>query len=76
MTTLKVGIARYEEMQARTMRIARGERHVFPREIEGLWPVLGSSLIVKALTPRSVQVATTVSKRTQSFTECTQSFTE
>jgi predicted transcriptional regulator len=26
MTTLKVGIASYEEMKARTMRIARGER--------------------------------------------------
>ena len=25
MTTLKVGIANYEEMKARTMRIARGE---------------------------------------------------
>ncbi|MPZ21732.1 MAG: helix-turn-helix domain-containing protein [Luteitalea sp.] len=28
MTTLKVGIASYEEMKARTMRIARGERRV------------------------------------------------
>lgn len=28
MTTLKVGIASYEEMKARTMAIARGERHV------------------------------------------------
>ncbi len=26
MTTLKVGIASYEEMKARTMRIARGEQ--------------------------------------------------
>jgi predicted transcriptional regulator len=32
MTTLKVGIASYEEMKTRTMRIARGEQHVSPRE--------------------------------------------
>ncbi|MGQ0561164.1 MAG: HVO_A0114 family putative DNA-binding protein [Gemmatimonadota bacterium] len=28
MTTLKVGIASYDEMKARTLRIARGEQHV------------------------------------------------
>ena len=28
MTTLKVGIATYDDMKARTMAIARGERHV------------------------------------------------
>jgi predicted transcriptional regulator len=32
MTTLKIGIASYEEMKARTMAIARGERRVTPRE--------------------------------------------
>jgi predicted transcriptional regulator len=32
MTTLKVGIASYEEMKARTMRIARGEQRVAPGE--------------------------------------------
>jgi predicted transcriptional regulator len=32
MTTLKVGIATYEEMKARTMRIARGEYRVAPDE--------------------------------------------
>ena len=32
MTTLKVGIASYEEMKARTMRIARGEHRVAPGE--------------------------------------------
>jgi predicted transcriptional regulator len=32
MTTLKVGIASYEEMKARTMRIARGEHRVAPDE--------------------------------------------
>jgi predicted transcriptional regulator len=32
MTTLKVGIASYEEMKARTMRIARGEQRVGARE--------------------------------------------
>ena len=28
MTTLKVGIASYEEMKARTMAVARGERRI------------------------------------------------
>jgi len=32
MTTLKVGIASYEEMKARTMAIARGERRAVPGE--------------------------------------------
>jgi len=32
MTTLKVGIASYEEMKARTMAVARGERRVSPGE--------------------------------------------
>jgi predicted transcriptional regulator len=32
MTTLKVGIASYEEMKTRTMRIARGEHRVAPGE--------------------------------------------
>jgi predicted transcriptional regulator len=31
-TTLKVGIASYEDMKARTMAIARGERRVAPGE--------------------------------------------
>lgn len=32
MTTLKVSIASYDEMKSRTMRIARGEQRVSPRE--------------------------------------------
>ncbi len=28
MTTLKIGIANYDEMKARTMAVARGQRHV------------------------------------------------
>ena len=32
MTTLKVGVASYEEMKARTMAVARGERRVSPNE--------------------------------------------
>jgi predicted transcriptional regulator len=32
MTTLKVGIASYEEMKARTMAVARGERRTVPDE--------------------------------------------
>lgn len=32
MTTLKVGIASYEELKARTMRIARGEQRASPDE--------------------------------------------
>ena len=34
MTTLKVGIATYEEMKARSMAVARGERRVVPGEPE------------------------------------------
>lgn len=32
MTTLKIGIASYEEMKERTMAVARGERRVSPDE--------------------------------------------
>lgn len=32
MTTLKVGIASYEEMKARTLAVARGERRIEPGE--------------------------------------------
>lgn len=32
MTTLRVGIANYEDMKARTMAVARGERRVAPGE--------------------------------------------
>jgi predicted transcriptional regulator len=32
MTTLKVGIANYEEMKSRTMRIARGKQRVSSRK--------------------------------------------
>jgi predicted transcriptional regulator len=32
MTTLRVGIASYDEMKARTMAVARGERRVAPNE--------------------------------------------
>src|SRR5580658_5820537 len=32
MTTLKVGIASYDEMKSRTMRIARGEHRISPRD--------------------------------------------
>jgi predicted transcriptional regulator len=32
MTTLKVGIASYEDMKARTMAVARGERRIAPEE--------------------------------------------
>ena len=32
MTTLKVGIASYEDMKARTMAVARGQRRVAPDE--------------------------------------------
>jgi predicted transcriptional regulator len=32
MTTLKVGIASYEEMKARTIAVARGTRRLSPRE--------------------------------------------
>jgi len=32
MTTLKIGIASYEDMKARTMAVARGEQRVSPDE--------------------------------------------
>ena len=32
MTTLRIGIASYEEMKARTMAVARGERRISPTE--------------------------------------------
>jgi predicted transcriptional regulator len=32
MTTLKVGIASYEDMKARRMEVARGKRRVLPGE--------------------------------------------
>src|SRR5208337_73794 len=32
MTTLKVGIANYEDMKARTLAVARGERRIAPDE--------------------------------------------
>jgi predicted transcriptional regulator len=32
MTTLKVGIASYEDMKARTMAVARGEQGIAPDE--------------------------------------------
>ena len=32
MTTLKVGIASYEDMKARTMAVARAERRISPDE--------------------------------------------
>jgi predicted transcriptional regulator len=32
MTTLKVGIATYEEMKARTMAVVRGEHRITPKE--------------------------------------------
>ncbi len=32
MTTLKVGVASYEDMKARTLAVARGERRVAPNE--------------------------------------------
>jgi len=36
MTTLKIGIASYEEMKARTMEVARGKRRIAPGEPKGL----------------------------------------
>ena len=36
MTTLKVGIASYEDMKARTMAVARGEQRIAPERAEGL----------------------------------------
>lgn len=38
MTTLKIGIASYEEMKARTLAVARGERNVPPAEPKVWFP--------------------------------------
>lgn len=38
MTTLKIGIASYEEMKARTLAVARGERKVSPAEPKVWFP--------------------------------------
>ncbi|MDE2516121.1 MAG: helix-turn-helix domain-containing protein [Rhodospirillales bacterium] len=38
MTTLKVGIASYEEMKARTMAVARGEKRIAPDEPKVWFP--------------------------------------
>jgi predicted transcriptional regulator len=38
MTTLKVGIATYEEMKARTLTVARGERRIRPGEPKVWFP--------------------------------------
>ncbi len=42
MTTLKVGIADYEEMKARTMRIARGEEKPAPSDPNVWFPSMES----------------------------------
>jgi predicted transcriptional regulator len=42
MTTLKVGIADYEEMKARTMRIARGEEKPAPGDPKVWFPSMES----------------------------------
>jgi predicted transcriptional regulator len=38
MTTLKVGIASYEDMKARTMAVARGEKRIKPSEPKVWFP--------------------------------------
>ena len=75
MTTLKVGIASYEEMKARTMSVARGERRVKAEEPK-VWfvqvplhvpaSVRGVKAVVAApaLHARKAATASTTPKRT------------
>ncbi len=41
MTTLRVGIASYEEMKAMTLAVARGQRKLAPREPRIWFPSTG-----------------------------------
>ena len=52
MTTLRIGIASYEEMKARTLAVARGERHPSPSEPR-LWFTSLESL-AKVLSPSNL----------------------
>ena len=62
MTTLKVGIASYEEMKARTMAIARGERRVERREPK-VW-FTSTESFAKILSARNRELLRLIAEKT------------
>ena len=60
MTTLKVGIASYEDMKARTLAVARGELRVAPDEPK-VW-VTSTEALAKVLTKEFFRRPVTVNK--------------
>jgi predicted transcriptional regulator len=62
MTTLKVGIADYEEMKARTLRIARGEQHVSPDDPK-VW-FLSTESFAKVLSAGNRELLCLIADRT------------
>jgi predicted transcriptional regulator len=60
MTTLKVGFANHEQMKARTMAVAHGERHVSTDEPK-VW-VTSTKSFAKALSARNRELLRVVSE--------------
>jgi predicted transcriptional regulator len=61
MSTLKVGIASYEQMKARTMAIARGERRAMPGEPK-VW-FTSTESFAKVLSAGNVALLRTIMER-------------
>jgi predicted transcriptional regulator len=61
MTTLKVGIASYEEMKARTMAVARGKRRVAPGEPK-VW-FTSTESFAKVLSARNRELLRVIAER-------------
>jgi predicted transcriptional regulator len=62
MTTLKVGIATYEEMKARTMAVARGARHIASDEPK-VW-FTSTESFAKVLSARNRELLRVIAERT------------
>jgi predicted transcriptional regulator len=62
MTTLRVGIASYEEMKARTLAVARGERRIGPREPK-VW-FTSTESFSKVLSARNRELLRVIADRT------------
>jgi len=62
MTTLRVGIASYEEMKARTLAVARGERRLEPGEPK-VW-FTSTESFAKILSARNRELLRVISDRT------------
>jgi predicted transcriptional regulator len=61
MTTLKVGIASYQEMKARTMAVARGKRRVAPGEPK-VW-FTSTESFAKVLSARNRELLRVIAER-------------